>query len=165
MWLSYKQVRGEVFPTHARKLYRGNGCIAPFVLNRAAMGGVSDQIKAPVVLSRLKCLCFSLAKGICGLQSQIGNFGYKKNSFANVGIRTTDRPGRSLVTVLYAMCWLPIKTGKRFNARYKHHSWVNPLDALVNGCRKRFQLCPLTIFKPVVQLSFKTQHFLHALYL
>jgi hypothetical protein len=62
MWLSYKPVKGEVFPTHTRKLYRENGGIAPFVLNRATMVGVSDQIKPHVILSQVKCLCFSLAK-------------------------------------------------------------------------------------------------------
>lgn len=99
MWFSYKQVKGEFFPTHARKLYRGNGSIAPLVLNRAAMDGMSDQIEVPVILSRVKCLCFLLAKGMCGPQSQTGNFGYNKNAFANVGIRTPARPARSLVTV------------------------------------------------------------------
>jgi hypothetical protein len=62
MWLSYKLVKGEVFPTHTGKLYRGNRGITPFVLNRATMNGVSDQIKVPVSLSQVKCLCFSLAK-------------------------------------------------------------------------------------------------------
>jgi hypothetical protein len=122
MWLSYKQEKGEVFPTPTRKLYRGNGGTAPFFLNRAVLDGVSDQIKAPVILSRVKCLCFSLAKGMCGFQSQTGNFGYEKNAFANVGIRTPDRPVRSLVTVLSAIHRLPIKTGTRFNTRYKYHS-------------------------------------------
>ena len=123
MWLSYKQLRGEFFPTHARKLYWGNGGTAPFVLNRAAMDGVSDQIKSPCYfVPRVKCLCFSLAKGMCGPKSQTGNFGYKKNVFANVEIRTPGRPARSLVTVLSAIYWFPIKRVKHFNARYKHHS-------------------------------------------
>jgi hypothetical protein len=61
MWVSYKQVKGEVFPTHTRKLYRGNGGLTPFIHNRAMMDGVNEQIKASVILSQV-CLCFSLAK-------------------------------------------------------------------------------------------------------
>jgi hypothetical protein len=104
--------KGNVVPVHAKKAYRGVGVTFRSFLT-SSLAGSEWLTSRPDRFTPRKQPRSPFNRRLGGSQSWSGCFGEK--SFASTGIRTPDRPARSLFLKINSSHWIQITRQNRFD--------------------------------------------------